>query len=184
MRYVSSYIRFIDSLNNWVGRLFSVLVYPMMFLLVYEVVMRYVFNRPTFWVHETTEFLYAAHFIMGGAYALRWSAHVNIELLYNRFPLRTRAIVDLLTWIAFYAFLITLLWHGGRMALTSVRVLEYSGSPWGPPVWPVKLTVPAAAALMLLQGSTKTIKDAYTAITGREFSAEGNAKHGDYTKVR
>jgi TRAP-type mannitol/chloroaromatic compound transport system permease small subunit len=48
-------------------------------------------------------------------------------------------------------------------------IQEYTDSTWGPPVWPVKWTIPIAAFLMLLQGMTKTLKDACLAVTGREI---------------
>lgn len=169
MRRVRAFITFIDNLNDWVGKIFGFLIYPIVFILVYEVVMRYAFDSPTIWAHETSCFLFGAHFILGGAYALRWGAFVNIEVLYERFPLRTRAIVDLFTWILFYMFCGVLLWRSVPWAWASVSVLEYSESVWGPPIWPIKLTVPVAATLVLLQGLTKTIKDFYTAVTGREL---------------
>ncbi|HOO63951.1 MAG TPA: hypothetical protein PK364_08515, partial [Synergistaceae bacterium] len=58
---------------------------------------------------------------------------------------------------------------------------EASDSTWGPEVWPIKLTIPLAAFLMLLQGMTKTIKDAFMAITGRELipAAEPEAPVGN-----
>jgi len=169
MERVKLFITFIDNLNNWVGKILSLLIYPIVLVLVYEVVMRYVFVRPTTWAHETSCFLYGAHFMLGGAYALRWGAFVNVEVLYNRFPPRKRAIVDLFTWILFYIFCGVLLWKSVPWAWASVRVLEYSQSCWGPPIWPIKLTIPVGAALMLLQGLTKTIKDFYTVVTGREL---------------
>ena len=173
MRRATFFIRFVDNLNHWQGKIVSFFIYPIMLILVYEVVMRYVFASPTIWAHETSCFLYGAHFILGGAYALRWRAFVKIEILYERFPLRTRAIVDLFTWILFYIFCGVLLWKSAPWAWASVRVLEYSQSTWGPPIWPIKLTIPLAAVLILLQGLTKTTKDFYTAITGREAIIAG-----------
>jgi len=172
MRLFISFIRFVDSLNDRVGKVFSFFIYAMVLILVYEVVMRYVFNSPTIWAHETSEFFYGAHFIVGGAFALRWGAHVNIDVIHRYFPLRTRAIVDLFTWLVFYIFCGVLLWHAVGMATESVKVMEYTDSVWGPPLWPVLLTIPLAAALILLQALTKTIKDTYTAITGREFTVK------------
>jgi len=62
-----------------------------------------------------------------------------------------------------------MLWKSIPWALASLRVGEYSESVWGPPLWPIKLTLPVAAGLMLLQGMTKTAKDLYLALTGREL---------------
>jgi len=172
MKLFISYIRFVDGLNDRVGKVFSFFIYAMMLILVYEVVMRYAFNSPTIWAHETSEFFYGAHFIVGGAFALRWRSHISIDVIYRYLPSRTRAIVDLFTWTLFYTFCGVMLWHAVGMAADSVKAMEYTSTVWGPPLWPLKLTIPLAATLILLQASTKTIKDAYTAITGREFTVE------------
>ena len=178
MRWVNLFIRIVDNLNDRVGSVIGVLILPMVLILVWEVLMRYGFNRPTMWAHETSEFLYGAHFIIGGAYAMRWRAHVNVEIIYNRFPPRMRAVVDLLTWLLFYFFCGILLWKGGQAAWKSVAMLETSYSAWAPPVWPIKLTIPLAAALVLLQGLTKTIGDVYLVITGRGLIVEVARKEG------
>lgn len=170
MRFFISYIRFVNSLNDRVGKVFSFFIYAMMLILVYEVVMRYVFNSPTIWAHETSEFFYGPHFIVGGAFALRWAAHVKIDIIARYFPPRTRAIVDLFIWLVFYLLCGVLLWRVVGLAVDSVKAMEYTETVFGPPIWPVNLTVPLAVFLILLQALTKTIKDAYTAITGRELT--------------
>jgi len=163
-------------MNDWMGKIVSFLVYPVMLVLVCEVVMRYAFNRPTIWAHETSCMLYGAHFVLGGAYALRHDAFVNVEVFYMRFSKRTQAIIDLITWTMFYAFVGVLLWKSLPWALKSLSVFEFSDSTWGPAVWPVKWTIPFAAFFMLLQGMTKTIKDAFLALTGREIVTAADTK--------
>lgn len=177
--FLIKFIHFTDTLNDWVGKIFGFLVYPTMLVLVYEVIMRYGFNRPTIWAHETSCMLYGAHFVLGGAYALRWGAFVNVEAFYVLFSPRARAVIDLFTWTLFYAFVGTLFWFSLPWAWESLRMMEYSNSTWGPYVWQIKLTIPAAAFLVLLQGMTKTIKDLHLALTGRELlpSAEAQAEN-------
>jgi len=169
LRFLAGFIRFVDRMNDRLGKIVGFFVYPIMLILVYEVVMRYVFNSPTIWAHETSCMLYGAHFVLGGAYALRHDAFVNVEVLYMRFSKRTRAILDLFTWTMFYLYVGALLWKSIPWAWESLSVLEYSESPWGPPIWPVKLTIPIGSFLMLLQGMTKTIRDAFLAFTGHEI---------------
>ncbi len=82
------------------------------------------------------------------------------------------AIVDLFTWLTFYLFLVVLLWRGWEAAWVSVSRWECTYSMWGPPLWPLRLTIPLAAALVLLQGLTKTISDFYTAVTGHKLRVE------------
>ena len=52
-----------------------------------------------------------------------------------------------------------LLWQGWSLALDSVERMETSHSVWNPPIWPVKLCIPLAALLLLLQGIVRLIAD-------------------------
>jgi hypothetical protein len=66
LRFLTGFIQFVDAMVDRIGKIASFLVYPTMLVLVYEVVMRYYFTRPTIWAHETSCMLYGAHFIIGG----------------------------------------------------------------------------------------------------------------------
>ncbi len=169
MDFLRGFIKTVDVVNDRMGKLVSFLIYPIMLVLVYEVLMRYYFNDPTIWAHETSCMLYGAHFVLGGAYALQHNAFVNVEVFYMRLPRRVQAVVDLLTWSMFYIFVGVLLWKSLPWATKSFAALEASDSTWGPHIWPIKWTIPLAAFFMLLQGMTKTIKDLFMAITGGEL---------------
>ena len=45
------------------------------------------------------------------------------------------------------------------MAWSSLEGLEHSFSVWGPPVYPVKLTIPIGVFLLLIQGITKSVSN-------------------------
>jgi TRAP-type mannitol/chloroaromatic compound transport system permease small subunit len=176
LQFLRGFVRCVDAAIDFIGKTTSFLIYPTMLVLVYEVVMRYYFTRPTIWAHETSCMLYGAHFVIGGAYALQRGAFVNVEVLYIRLSKRGRAVLDLITWTMFYVFVGTLLWKSIPWAWESFSVREFSDSTWGPYVWPIKMTIPFASLLMLLQGMTKTIKDAYLAVTGRDFVVAADAE--------
>jgi TRAP-type mannitol/chloroaromatic compound transport system permease small subunit len=44
----------IDSISQWNARIFQWLTVALILLLSFEVMMRYVFNRPTIWVMQTS----------------------------------------------------------------------------------------------------------------------------------
>lgn len=170
MDYLRQIAYNVNKINDWIGRTVSLLILPMIFILAYEVVMRYVFNKPTTWVHEIAGMLYAIYFLLGGVYTLRWDAHVNIEILYGRFSPRTKAIVDSFTWLFFYLFCFVILLKGIPFAWESVSFLERANTPFEGPVWLVKIFIPLSALLLLLQGLVKTIEKGILAITGVEIS--------------
>jgi TRAP-type mannitol/chloroaromatic compound transport system permease small subunit len=128
---------------------------------------RYGFNKPTEWAYSISLFLTGAFFILGGGYALLYKSHVNMDVVYNRFPLKTRAIVDLFTSTLFFLFCGVLFWKSLGYVWNSLTILETTDYPPYFPIYPVKLTIPIAAFLILLQGLAKFIRDFMIAITGR-----------------
>lgn len=77
------------------GQFFSALFLVSMAILILEVVMRYVFNSPTIWVHETTIFLCAACFLFGGLHSVSRNGHIRVVLLYDRASNRLRRWLDI-----------------------------------------------------------------------------------------
>jgi TRAP-type mannitol/chloroaromatic compound transport system permease small subunit len=45
------------------------------------------------------------------------------------------------------------------MAWTSFLQRETTGSPWDPPIWPVKMAIALAGVLLLLQGIANLLRE-------------------------
>jgi len=163
-------IRGIDALSEWSGKVVSFLIYPVIAVITYEVVSRYVFDAPAIWTHESTQFMYGLYGVLAGAYCLQQKSHVNVELFYERFSLRARALLDILTSPLFFMFCGVLVLEGMGFGLRSLSMWEHSGSAWAPVVWPIKLAIPLGALLLILQGLAKFIRDLYIVATGRQIT--------------
>ena len=161
------FLKVIDRISEQSGKAVSFLVIFLVFVILYEIFVRYLFNSPTIWAHEIAQMIYGAYVILLGAYVLQRKGHVNVDILYNRFRPRTRAIIDLFTWLLFFYFCGLLLLKGGEMAWDSLKVLETEPTSFAPPVYPIKMMIPLGALLILLQGLAKFIRDLTLAITGR-----------------
>ena len=129
------------------------------FAYYYEVMARFVFNSPTNWVHESMFLMFGMLYMLSGAYAYREDQHVRVDVVYSHFSTRGKAIADIITSFFFFIFILTMLWTGYRFAADAVSLREVSFTEWAVQYWPVKLTIPIGAALMLLQGISKLIKD-------------------------
>lgn len=161
----------IDSVSEWSGRLISCFVFFLALFLLYDVVMRFAFNAPTIWCHELSLHIFGAYAVLAGPYVLLHDEHVKIDLVYNLFSKRGRAIIDSFTYLLFFMFIGLLFWHGLHIGMRAFELKQtVSPSPWASPVWPVKLTVPLAAFLMLLQGLAQYIRTLKLAFTGEELS--------------
>jgi TRAP-type mannitol/chloroaromatic compound transport system permease small subunit len=129
------------------------------FAYYYEVIGRFVFNSPTNWVHESMFLMFGMQYMLSGAYAYREDQHVRVDVIYAKFSPRGKAIADIVTSVFFFIFIGTMLVTGYRFAADAVNVGEHSFTEWGIQYWPVKLAIPIGAALLLLQGIAKLLKD-------------------------
>jgi TRAP-type mannitol/chloroaromatic compound transport system permease small subunit len=158
----------IDKINEWVAKVMSWAVILIIASTGYEVVMRYVFSAPTEWSFELNYLVHGAYFLVLGAFTLAIRGHVNVDIFYSRFSARKRAVFDLFTAPVFFFFMLMMFVFGGQFAINSLAFRETLSSAWAPPIYPVKLVIPVAAALVILQGMAKFIRDLHTALTGRE----------------
>ena len=168
MQKLSRLLHIIDAISEWVGKIISFVIVLMIGVVIWNVVMRYAFHSTAAWGQiSTCGKLSVAYIILGAAYTLRTKAHINIDILYSRFPLRTRAIVDLVTSTLFFLFCTALLWKVIDYVEGSLK-LSFSVKLFLPPYWPVSLIVLTGVSLFLLQGLAKFIRDLIMAITGKE----------------
>ncbi len=152
-------IRSIEWVNGKVGEFVAYWSLLAVFVYYYEVVARYVFNSPTNWAHESMFLMFGMQYLLSSAYALREDSHVRVDVIYEMFSIRTKAIMDVVTSLFFFVFTVTLLLTGFLFAWDSFDVLEISFTEWGIQYWPVKMTIVIGAFLLLLQGIAKLIRD-------------------------
>lgn len=165
---MSRVLHFIDLLSEWIGKASAFLVLALSFVIGYEVVARYLFNRPTIWAHELSAMVFGAYIVLGGAYLLSAGRHVNMDLIYGIFSPRKRALIDIITFWFFAIFCVALVWKGGDTAWHSISIREQARTTWSPPLYPIRLVLPIGAFLLLLQGVAKFIRDAITLAKGGE----------------
>lgn len=168
MQILKRCLRFIDRFNEWVAKIVSWIIIVIIATTVYEVIMRYVFNSPTQWVFEFNYLVHGPYFLLLGAFVFAAGGHVNVDIFYGRLSRRKQAVVDLFTMPFFFFFAAMLFVYGGRFALDSLSFRETLSSAWAPPIYPVKLVIPAGALLLILQGLAKFIRDLHLAVTGRD----------------
>jgi TRAP-type mannitol/chloroaromatic compound transport system permease small subunit len=149
----------VDRINSWMGRLWALAIFAVTAAVLYEVFARGVFGQATLWANETTIYLSALAYLIGGGYALAHRRHVRIDVIFDRLSRRARAKLDLFTFIFFVIYVGALIWVGSTMAWTSYLQSEGTGTPWNPRIWPVKFAIPVAGVLLLLQGIANLLRD-------------------------
>ncbi len=106
-----------------------------------------------------TILMFGMQYLLSGAYAFREGAHVRVDVIYERFSMRTRAKIDIVTSTVFFIFTCTLIATGFLFARDAVEVMEVSFTEWAIQYWPVKITFVIGGGLLLLQGIAKLMRD-------------------------
>ena len=77
------------------GKAVSVLFIIMCIMVLTQVMLRYVFNRPIFWAEEFTLTVFTWVAFIGAALALRKTRHARLTLLIDKFPEAVRQKVEI-----------------------------------------------------------------------------------------
>ncbi len=142
----------IDRLSLFLGEKLSIVFLISVIITAYEVVMRYGFNAPTIWVHDSATALSATGFIMAGTYALQQDRHMRISVVYDLSPPDIRKILDLINSLLVVAFLVLLTYTTIDQAIPSLEVMETSAHAWDVPIPAyLKSVLVLGSAAMLLQ---------------------------------
>jgi TRAP-type mannitol/chloroaromatic compound transport system permease small subunit len=159
---LKKFVHAVDAVNQFVGRLTSYLLIPMVFVVCYEVFLRKLFNLPTVWAFETTIYLYGLHYMMAMGVTMLYDKHIRIDIITLQLPQKIQLILRLVTfWIIFVPFVGAMLYAGVEYAATSWMQWEHSWSAWKPPLYPFKTVIPVSLALLFIQGFANFIREFY-----------------------
>ena len=158
-RAIRLYVKGVDSLNEAVGTFAMYLFIVMLGILSYAVYTNVVVDRPVIWVMEMAQFTMAAYYTLGGGYTLKEGAHVRMDVLYDRWSPRTKAIVDSVTGLILLFYLGLLVFGGFTSTQYALEYGQKNYSAWGPPMAPIKIIITTGMTLMLLQASAFFLRD-------------------------
>jgi TRAP-type mannitol/chloroaromatic compound transport system permease small subunit len=157
---MDGFIKFVDKIQEFIGKAFGLLCYPLVFVVLYEVVSRKIFNSPTVWGFDLTYMLYAVMFMMGFGYTLQKDGHVRIDIFYAYLSPKKKAILDLIGYfIFFFPFVTVCLIVSYDFVSQSWAMKEMSMSVWQVPLYPFKTFMFLGFLLLFIQGIIQTLKN-------------------------
>jgi TRAP-type mannitol/chloroaromatic compound transport system permease small subunit len=167
---LKTFLQGLDKVSEWSGRVCIWLIVPLTLLVVFEVVSRRIFNAPHIWATEVTDFIYGPHFMLVAAYTLLHRGHVSVEVIYERFSPKVKAIFDCFTHLVFFfPFCIIVFTQGILFAYTSWSIGETSESAALTVVPLVKTAIPIAFFLILIQGLANFIRSVQHLVKEKEI---------------
>jgi len=172
MNLVRAVVRLIDKLNGAFGFVAAISLLGLVFLVCYEVFLRYVMKAPTTWGNEMISFIFAAYVMLGGGYTLLHRDHVAMDIVYSRYSDRGKAIIDLCTAGFMLLFCWVLFEQTFIMAKEALETGQRAASDWNPPLFPVLVSLPIGAGLILLQALARVARDLHLALTNQPLLPE------------
>jgi TRAP-type mannitol/chloroaromatic compound transport system permease small subunit len=155
---ILSLTKYIDSTSDFIGRNSSWLFLMVILSVCYEVVMRKIFNRPTIWVSELSSFACAVCYLLGAPFTLKLDRNLKLDLVYKHFSKRAKLIWDSISFLFFLFYMSVLTWAGTKYASESFALKETTGSPWNPPLYPLKVLFLVSIILLIIQGLSGFLK--------------------------
>ncbi|MFQ5691656.1 MAG: TRAP transporter small permease subunit [Nitrospinota bacterium] len=159
MRVLRACVRFVDALNERVGRGVAWLTLAMVLLTVGDVIARYAFGTGAVAVQELEWHFFAALFLLGAGYTFLQDGHVRVDILYARLSERWKMGIDLFGGLFFLLpTCAVVIWTSSRFVAASWRLLEGSPDPGGLPArYVLKAMIPLGFALLALQGLARVV---------------------------
>ena len=144
----------VDILNNWVGKLTCLMLVPVIFAMIYEVVARKLFIAPTDWAYDTSRMFSGAMFMLGAGYALMRGVHIRADFLFRNWSPKTQAMVDGALYLLFYfPAMLFFFWVSYEYTYKAWVNWERSmDTALMAPLAPARTAMPVGAFLLLLQG--------------------------------
>ncbi|MBR9651420.1 TRAP transporter small permease subunit [Thalassovita aquimarina] len=187
-RIITGYVRGIDAMNRFIGRIAMYMIFVLIGVLLWSSVSKVAFT-PSLWTLETAQFVMVAYYILGGPYSIQLGSNVRMDLFYGGWSHKTKAWVDAFT-VLFLMFYLGILLYGalgslayalGYFGMTpleyfrdlfgalftggfdaaaeKIGFLERSSTAWRPMLWPVKTLLTFGIFLMLLQTLAEFFRD-------------------------
>jgi TRAP-type mannitol/chloroaromatic compound transport system permease small subunit len=159
MKTLLAISRLIDAATGTLGRAVSWLIVTAAVVSAGNAVVRKAFDLSSNSWLDLQWWLFAAVFLLAAPWTLKDNDHVRIDIVNALLPRRARDVIELAGHVFFLiptaAMILATSW---LYFLTSYEENEQAFNAGGLPQWPIKALIPAAFALLLLQGFSELIK--------------------------
>ena len=158
---VKSFFSFLEAFVRWIGYLAAVSLAVLILLVVYDALMRYIFQSGSIALQELEWHLFDVVIMLGIAYTLQRAAHVRVDIFYDRYSDKVRHIINIIGAIFFILpFSLLIIYVGFDFVMISFEQLEASSDPGGLSYrFLVKSLLPLAFVLLIVQTLSEVYKE-------------------------
>jgi len=161
-------MQFVSGINEKIASGARWLMVLLMFVVVFDVTMRYFANAPTIWAFELAMILGSTGYMLSWGECERVGMHLRVDVFYTSCSLRWKAIIDVLgTVVAWYPVYIVYMIVGIKWAMRAWRINEVMvESYWYPPAAPTRTLIVIGLTMVCLQLTVSLIKNIHLLKTG------------------
>jgi TRAP-type C4-dicarboxylate transport system permease small subunit len=123
-----------DRVSLFFGRVTMLLIVILVSVMTFEVVARYVFERPTLWANELSLWIAGFIFLLAGLYAMQQRSHIRIFLLYDALPRPIQRACDTISCLLILTFAVMMIYGGFNEARDKFMRWETFGTAFDPPI--------------------------------------------------
>jgi TRAP-type C4-dicarboxylate transport system permease small subunit len=153
-------VSWIDWISIGISRVAMYIVAVIVAIIFYEVIMRYVFERPTLWVNEMSLWLGGTTYLLSGVYVMQQRGHIRIFILYDMASRPLQRVFDLISTLFLCLFAAAIVWGGFNEAWDKLMRWETFGTAWDPPIPAVmKPLILLCVTLIAVQSVANLIAD-------------------------
>lgn len=123
-----------DRITVALSRVTMLLTGVLVAVMFYEVVVRYLLEKPTLWANELSMWIAGVIYLFAGLYVMQQRAHIRIFILYDVVPRPVQRLFDLVSTLLIVAFAFAIVWGSFGDAWTKLVTWEREGTAWNPPI--------------------------------------------------
>lgn len=125
-------INILNNIEKCIRIVLSLLLFLSVFVIGYQVAMRYIFDAPPAWSEELARYCNVTITMFGAALAMRYGGHISLDFLESILPKKVQQRLNLLNYIICTIFFILLAYSGylymvqaGNQSSPGLRISMY-----------------------------------------------------------
>ena len=164
--------RVVDRIDDVLMVIGCLMLFALMFVVVGDVVLRYLFNAPLQWSYEViSSYLMPGLFFFAASHTLKAHAHVAVDIVHNYVERRTRYVLEAVTSVLAAPVFLLCTIVSARNTWADLATAATSTSGLALPTWTISVMLPIGFGMLTLRLAINTIGYIATLVSGREVAA-------------
>lgn len=131
-----------------------VILFAMILSIVYEVILRYLFNRPTIWSTELCGYALVVLTFLAAAHTQHMGRHVRVDIVVKLLPWKLQRVLEVLVMLLALGYAGVVVWQGGQMAWHSYELNRHASTLLETPLFYPQVFLPIGALLLCTEFAT------------------------------